>query len=46
MNDDAILIISGILDKHVDRVLKKFEDLEQIELIHKNEWYSAVFKNK
>lgn len=46
MNDDGILIISGILDKHIDRVLKKFEDLEQIELIHKNEWYSAVFKNK
>lgn len=46
MNDNGILIISGILDKHIDRVLKKFEDLEQIELIHKNEWFSVVFKNK
>lgn len=46
LNDDGILIISGILDKHIDRVLKKFTDLEQLELIHKNEWFTVVFKNK
>ncbi len=44
LNDDGILIISGILDKRIDKVLKKFKDLEQIELIHKNEWVSVVFK--
>ncbi len=44
LNDDAILIISGILDKHVDKVLKKFKDLEQIKVIHKNEWITVVFK--
>ncbi len=46
LKDDGILIISGILDKHISKVLKKFEDLEQLELIHKNEWITVVFKNK
>jgi ribosomal protein L11 methyltransferase len=46
LNENGILIISGILDKHIDRVLSKFKDLEQIKLIHKNEWVSVVFKNK
>ena len=45
LDDNAILIISGILDKHTDRVLNKFKDLEQLELIHKNEWVTVVFKN-
>jgi ribosomal protein L11 methyltransferase len=45
LNEDGILIISGILDKHINRVLTKFNDLEQIKLIHKNEWMSVVFKN-
>jgi ribosomal protein L11 methyltransferase len=44
LNEDGILIISGILDKHINRVLSKFNDLEQIKLIHKNEWMSVVFK--
>lgn len=44
LNDDGILIISGILDKHIDKVLRKFKDLEQVKLIHKNEWVSVVFK--
>lgn len=46
LNENGILIISGILDKHINRVLSKFNDLEQIKLIHKNEWMSVVFKNK
>lgn len=46
LNDNGILIISGILDKHINRVLGKFSDLEQIKLIHKNEWMSVVLKNK
>lgn len=45
LNDNGILIISGILDKHIDRVLNKFKDIEQLELIHKNEWVTVVFKN-
>ena len=46
LKDNAILILSGILDKHIDKVLRKFQDMEQIELIHKNEWVSVVLKNK
>lgn len=46
LNENGVLIISGILDKHINRVLSKFNDLEQIKLIHKNEWMSVVFKNK
>ena len=45
LNKDGILIISGILDKHINRVLSKFSDLEQVNLIHKNEWVSVIFKN-
>lgn len=45
LNKDGILIISGILDKHENRVLNKFKDLEEIKIIHKNEWVSMVFKN-
>jgi len=44
LNDDGILVISGILDKYIDKVLKKFQDLEQLKLIHKNEWITVVFK--
>jgi len=44
LKDDGILVISGILDKHIDKVLRKFKNLEQLELIHKNEWITVVFK--
>ena len=44
LKDNGILIISGILDKHIDKVLKKFQDMEQLELIHKNEWMTVVLK--
>lgn len=45
LKPNGILIISGILDKHINRVLSKFNDIEQLELIHKNEWITVVFKN-
>ncbi len=44
LSEDGILVVSGILDKHIDKVLRKFKDLEQLELIHKNEWVTIVFK--
>lgn len=43
---DGLLIISGILDKYLDKVLAKFKDLKQVELIHKNEWISIIFKKE
>ena len=46
LNDNGILIISGILDKHTNKVLNKFKDLTQLKLIHKNEWVTIVFENK
>lgn len=46
LNENGILIISGILDKHAARVKNKFKDLEEVELIHKNEWITIVYKNK
>lgn len=44
LNDNGLLIISGILDKHENKVLAKFKDLEVIKVIHKNEWITAIFK--
>jgi len=46
LKDDGILILSGILDKHIDKVLKKYKSLEQLEVIQKNEWVTVVFRNK
>ena len=46
LKDDGILILSGILDKHIDKVLKKYKELEQLEVIQKNEWVTVVFRNK
>lgn len=45
LKDKGILILSGILDKHKDKVLKKFNDLKDIKIIHKNEWVTVVLKN-
>ena len=45
LNENGVLIISGILDKHIDTVLSNFNDLEQNKLIHKHEWMSVVFKD-
>ncbi|NQY93952.1 MAG: 50S ribosomal protein L11 methyltransferase [Campylobacteraceae bacterium] len=46
LKQDGILILSGILDKHMDRVSKKYNSLEQLEVIQKNEWVTLVFRNK
>lgn len=46
LKEGSTLILSGILDKHLDRVLKKFNTLEKIEVIEKNEWVTLILKNK
>ncbi len=46
LKKDAILILSGILDKHHDKVLKKFNNLDIIDTIYKNEWVTIILKNK
>lgn len=44
LKENGILILSGILDKHFNRVSKKFEDLNEIEVIRKNEWVTVVLR--
>ena len=43
-SDDGIMILSGIMDKHKDKVLKKFSDCNIIETVQKNEWITLVVK--
>ena len=40
----AVLILSGIIDKYKDKVLKKYKDLELVEEIKENEWVTLVLK--
>ncbi|WP_428024779.1 50S ribosomal protein L11 methyltransferase [Arcobacter sp.] len=44
LKDGGTLVLSGILDKHLNKVLKKFDDLNQIEVIQKNDWVTLVLK--
>lgn len=46
LKPNATLIISGILHKHLTRVLKKFDDLETVETIEKNEWRTVVLRKR
>lgn len=46
LEDNAILILSGILDKYKTRIKEKFQDLELIDEMQINEWCSFVYKNK
>ncbi|ECL3536653.1 50S ribosomal protein L11 methyltransferase [Campylobacter jejuni] len=45
LEDNAILILSGILDKYSTRIKEKFQDLELIDEMQINEWCSFVYKN-
>ncbi|TKX32055.1 50S ribosomal protein L11 methyltransferase [Campylobacter estrildidarum] len=46
LKENAILILSGILDKYQIRIKEKFQDLELIDELKINEWCSFVYKNK
>jgi len=46
LEDDAILILSGILDKYEDKVLNYYKDCEIIEKIAQDEWITLVLKKK
>jgi ribosomal protein L11 methyltransferase len=41
---NGILILSGILDKYIDRVEKRFNAMEVLEKYSKDEWYTLVLK--
>lgn len=42
--NNGIIILSGIMDKHKNKVLKKFQDCELVDEIQKNEWITLVVK--
>lgn len=44
LNNEGILILSGILDKNQHKVLNKFKDLESLKVIQKNDWVTMIFK--
>ncbi len=44
MKDGAILILSGILDKYEDKVLKFYKDCEVVERISQDEWITLILK--
>ncbi len=41
---NGILILSGILDKYVDRVESRFKSMQIVEKYKKDEWYTLVIK--
>jgi ribosomal protein L11 methyltransferase len=40
------LILSGIIEKYKDKVLKKYTDFELVEEIKENEWVTLILKRK
>jgi ribosomal protein L11 methyltransferase len=46
LKDGGILILSGILDKYEDKVLKFYTDLQTVEKIYEDEWITLVLKKE
>ncbi|WP_270985516.1 50S ribosomal protein L11 methyltransferase [Campylobacter helveticus] len=46
LKENAILILSGILDKYEARIKDKFKDLSLVCELRKNEWLSLVYKKE
>lgn len=44
LKPNGILILSGILDKYIDKVEEKYRELELIVKYKKDEWFTLVFK--
>ncbi len=42
----GILILSGIIERYLDKVLIEFSDFEEIEREEKNGWYTVVLKRE
>ncbi|NLY03913.1 MAG: 50S ribosomal protein L11 methyltransferase [Campylobacter sp.] len=42
----GVLILSGILDKYLERIKAEFSELTCLEILEKNEWVSFVFKRE
>ncbi|MDQ7059975.1 MAG: 50S ribosomal protein L11 methyltransferase [Sulfurimonas sp.] len=46
LEDNAILVLSGILDKYENKVLNFYKDCEVIEKIAQDEWVTLILKRK
>ncbi len=46
LKEDAILVLSGILDKYEKKVLNFYKDCEIIERIAEDEWITLILKRK
>ncbi len=46
MADDAVLILSGILDKYEKKVLNFYKDCEIVERLPQEEWVTLILKRK
>ena len=46
MKDDAVLVLSGILDKYEEKVLKFYKYCEVIEKIAQDEWITLILKKQ
>lgn len=46
LEDDGVLILSGILERYKDRIMQNFSSLKMLECSQKNEWLSFVFKKE
>ena len=40
----GILILSGIIDKYLDKVKEKFQDFELIQNLQNKEWHTLILK--
>lgn len=46
VKEDGILILSGILDKYVDKIEAKFASMTLLEKYQKEEWFTLVLQRK
>lgn len=46
LNSGGILILSGILEKYLDRIKNSFKELEILEIKQKNDWVSLALTKK
>ena len=46
LKDDAILVLSGILDKYENKVLNFYKDCDVVEKITQDEWVTLILKLK
>ena len=46
VNENGLLILSGILDKYIDKVEHKFTTMNLVEKYQKDEWFTLVLQRK